>query len=197
MGYKHSKQEIIEKGSRIIQSRGYHNTGISEILKETGIPKGSFYNFFDTKENFCLEVIDYYGENGYKMMQDIFSRANLSPLEKLKAYYYEFMLKANKENTSRMGCLINNLSYELGAINDRLAKELDRQYKKQIKAISKVISDAQECNEVRRDHKAAELALFIHNNTIGGMGRMKITKSIDPLRKAIDMSFEYLTEKKS
>lgn len=195
MGYKHSKEDIIEKGSRIIQSRGYTNTGISDILKEAGIPKGSFYNFFENKESFCSDVIDFYGEIGYQAMLSVFSDSGKTALEKLESYYYDFMLQRNRSSNTKMGCLINNLSYELGHQNKTLAKKLNSHYKKQIKAISRVIKKAQEDNDIRNDYSETELAEFLHSNTIGGMGRMKTTGSIAPLKRSIDLSFAFLKEK--
>ena len=139
MGYKHSKEDIIKKGSWIIQTQGYNNTGISDILKEANIPKGSFYHFFESKENFADEAIDYYGNTGYEGMKSIFTDLSLNPLEQLQKFYYEFMLNTNKQTDCRAGCLINNLSYEMGAINENLAKKLDKHFNRQVKAIAPVM----------------------------------------------------------
>lgn len=196
MGYKHDKKEIIRKASNILQSRGYNNTGISDILNETGIPKGSFYNFFDSKEDFCLEVIDAYGTEGLDKMKEIFINPELSAFQRLKSFYFDYMIGVNLESSCTKACLINNLSYELGANNDRIAKALNRQYTRQIQIISEQISLAQKDRDIRNDYTAVELAEFLHNNTIGGMGRMKTIRDIQPLRKAIELSFAFLTDKK-
>ena len=57
MGYKHNIEDIIDKGSELFRKKGYNNVGINEILKECDIPKGSFYNFFETKEEFAEKVL--------------------------------------------------------------------------------------------------------------------------------------------
>ena len=46
MGYKHDKEDILAVGYDVLRKNGYHNVGINQILKEAGVPKGSFYNFF-------------------------------------------------------------------------------------------------------------------------------------------------------
>ena len=61
MGYKHNIEDIIEKGTELFRKKGYNNVGINEILNTCDIPKGSFYNFFETKEEFATKVIDNYG----------------------------------------------------------------------------------------------------------------------------------------
>ena len=192
MGYKYSKEDIIQKGSWVIQTQGYNNTGISDILKSTGIPKGSFYNFFDNKESFLEEAIDYYAEQGYHQMKKILGNTDLSPLERLKSFYYDFMISSNKQTECRAGCLINNLSYELGAINLEIAKRLDKHFKRQVKLLANCISKGQESGQFRTDYKASELAEFMHTNTIGGMGRMKTLLKINPLKRSIDMSLDFI-----
>ena len=54
MGYKHNIDTIVKKGMRLFEQRGYHAVGINDILKACAIPKGSFYNFFDSKEQLWL-----------------------------------------------------------------------------------------------------------------------------------------------
>ena len=63
MGYKHQAEDIINTGMELIRTKGYHNVGINEILKASNIPKGSFYNFFESKEDFARQVVAYYGKN--------------------------------------------------------------------------------------------------------------------------------------
>ena len=65
----HSKEEIIQIGLELILSNGFNATGVEAILKQAKIPKGSFYNFFSSKEEFCLKIID-------KNCQKIFWKKN-------------------------------------------------------------------------------------------------------------------------
>ena len=195
MGYKHSREEILEKGSSIIQHQGYTNTGISDILKALNIPKGTFYNFFDSKEEFVLEAIDIYADKGLQLMKSLFDDPEKDALGKLRSFYYDFMLRTNKDTQCRAACLINNLSYEMGAVNDIIAERLDQHYSQQVKTLAKVIKQGQKEGTIRDDQTASKLAEFIHTNAMGGMGRMKIRRSLQPLKNSIDMSFNYLLKK--
>ena len=51
---------ILAEGARIIHENGYNNTGIQEILIAAGVPKGSFYFYFKSKEDFGLQLVDFY-----------------------------------------------------------------------------------------------------------------------------------------
>ena len=59
---EHSRQELLDTGSRMLTEFGYHGTGIKQVLDAVGVPKGSFYNFFPSKEAFVAGIIYQYGE---------------------------------------------------------------------------------------------------------------------------------------
>ena len=61
MTTKHTKQRLIEEGTALFLERGYHDTGIQDLLAAAGVPKGSFYHHFRSKETFGLAVIATYG----------------------------------------------------------------------------------------------------------------------------------------
>ena len=44
---------ILSKGAQVMTRRGYHGTGVQEIVQAAGIPKGSFYHYFASKEDFA------------------------------------------------------------------------------------------------------------------------------------------------
>jgi len=52
----------LERGAEIIHLKGFNHTGVQEVLRAAGVPKGSFYNYFKNKEDFGLQVIDYFME---------------------------------------------------------------------------------------------------------------------------------------
>ena len=69
----HNKEDIIQIGLDIVLSRGFNATGVEAILKQANMPKGSFYNFFSSKEEFGLEIIDKYVAEVGELFHTIFS----------------------------------------------------------------------------------------------------------------------------
>ena len=55
-----SRQRLIECAAELFWENGYSTTGISEILKQTGLPKGSFYFYFKSKDDLASAVTEYY-----------------------------------------------------------------------------------------------------------------------------------------
>ncbi len=55
-----TRDKILEHAALIIHKKGFNNTGIQEILESAGVPKGSFYFYFRSKEDLGLALIDHY-----------------------------------------------------------------------------------------------------------------------------------------
>src|SRR5208337_4914285 len=62
MAKEATRQAIIQKGAKLIHSRGFVNTGIQEIITAAGVPKGSFYFYFKNKDDFGASVIDHFSD---------------------------------------------------------------------------------------------------------------------------------------
>ena len=82
-----TKQKIIEVGAQIIHQKGFHHTGIQEVIKAAGIPKGSFYFYFASKEDFGIEVIDYFRNKHREIVTPIVSDTSLSPVKRLERLF--------------------------------------------------------------------------------------------------------------
>ena len=191
MGYKHDIDEIIGIGSELFRKRGYHNVGINEILKAGGIPKGSFYNFFESKEDFARQVLDFYGNYSLNRIQEYLRNTELSPLERLKAFY-RWTVEANEEDGLDAGCLVNVLSMEMGGLNRDLGSKADEQFRMWVDEIARCVQEGQEAGEITTKYSAQEIAEYLHAGTYGGFSRMKASKSLDYLEKWYEMTFEFL-----
>jgi TetR/AcrR family transcriptional regulator, transcriptional repressor for nem operon len=54
-----TRDDIIRVGLEILGEKGFNSCGIDAVLKTAKIPKGSFYYYFPSKEEFGLAVLDY------------------------------------------------------------------------------------------------------------------------------------------
>ncbi len=191
MGYKYDKVDIVAKGAELIRKRGYHNLGVNAILKECGIPKGSFYNFFESKEDFAEGILEYYGKMGLDGIQKVLRDENLSPLNRLKKFY-GYIIDANEEDGLDAGCLVHNMSVELGGINDRLRQAADKSFRLWLDEISLCIEKGQEQGEIRKDFTPTQLAEYLHAGTYGCFSRMKATRSREFLDEWFKMTFAFI-----
>ena len=187
-----SKKEIIRKGVDLFREQGYHNTGISDILETCDISKGSFYNYFRSKEGYGIKVINYYGDTLLEYMIGKLRSGDGSPVEKLKELYNSFIEIVEREEI-KSGCLVNNISSEMGGLNDKLAEVADQNFRKWIDVIARIIAKGQAINEIRNDLDALEIAEYLHGTFYGFLSRMKVTKSTDNLKDWHRITFEFLS----
>lgn len=191
MGYKHKIEEILDIGYDVLRKNGYHNVGVNQILKEAGIPKGSFYNFFESKEDFANKVIERYGQTNSNWMQEFFSESKLSPIESLKSFY-KLMIDTNEKDGFLSGCIINNMSIEVGRINDTMSSKANEQFMGWLGILATVISNGQQLKEITDKFSALEIAEYLHAGFYGTFSRMKVTRNRNYMDIWYSMSFEFI-----
>ena len=188
----HNKQDTIRKGSELFRKQGYHNTGISDILRACNIPKGSFYNYFHSKEDFCVKVLDYYGDSQLEFTESKLKGRDLSPVERLMDYY-NALIAINKLEDHKNGCLVNNISNEMGGLNEQLAAAANRNFMKWIDLIARAVAKGQAVSEIRNDMGALEIAEYLHGSFYGVLSRVKVTGNTENLNDWFNMTFRFIT----
>jgi TetR/AcrR family transcriptional repressor of nem operon len=186
-----TKKEIIRKGVDLFREQGYNNTGINDILKTCDISKGSFYNYFRTKEGYGIKVIDYYGDTLLEYMIGKLRSGDGSPVEKLEALYNSFIEIVEREEI-KSGCLVSNISNEMGGVNDRLAEVADQNFRKWIDEIARIVAKGQALKEIRNDMEALKIAEYIHASFFGSLSRMKVTRNTDSLKDWLNMTLKFI-----
>ena len=191
MNLKHRKEDIVVKGEEIFRENGYHSTGVSEILNRCKISKGTFYNYFKSKEDFAVKVIDYYGDVMFKFIEKSLTQPNFSPLEKLKLLY-TILIDLNFKEDCRKGCLIYNLSYELAGQNLYIAEVLDQHLESWLQIIATCVEEGQAKNEITKVIPAYQIASTLHTTYNGASGRIKAQRSIHPMKEVMDTVFKMI-----
>jgi len=176
-----TREEIIRKGAELIHAQGYHATGIQQILQASGIPKGSFYFYFRSKEDFGREIINHFTS----IINDIFMRylndSKTPPMRRLEKLF-EYYESAFQKNGCSLGCPIGNLSLELADGNDRLRKHLKTVIEKLISHIELCLEEAKSDRSISADLNSADAARFIFHGFEGAILHMKVVKGMEPFQ---------------
>jgi TetR/AcrR family transcriptional repressor of nem operon len=180
MAKEATRNKILEVGSRIIHQKGFNNTGIQEILNEAGVPKGSFYFYFKSKEDFGLALIDEFESLVGGHLASFLAIDSLSPLERLKSFFSFFRNFFQEENCTK-GCPIGNLSQELSDVNENIRKRLEESLGGMGSLIETCLYEAREKGEFQNDIPVPEIAAYIINSWEGALLRMKVSRSISPI----------------
>ncbi|AUP79236.1 TetR/AcrR family transcriptional regulator [Flavivirga eckloniae] len=174
MNYKHNKEKVIKKGMELFWAKGFHNLGINEICKETGMTKGAFYNSFESKESFLLTTINAYGELIVSHLQNELKSSKLKAFDKL-IELYKNMLTSQIENNYK-GCLVNNIMSEMGSSNNAIAELSAQQFNSFLQVIEPTVKDAQQNGDLSNAISSSILTEIIHTTFFGFLTRSKGTK---------------------
>jgi TetR/AcrR family transcriptional repressor of nem operon len=181
MARTNTREEIIRKGAELIHAQGFNATGLQQILQTAGIPKGSFYFYFKSKEDFGLEIIDYFNT----IISGIFTRylgdKKIPPLKRLEKLF-DFYEAAFQKSGCSLGCPIGNLSLELADTSERLRVHLVSVIEALIAQIELCLKEAKRDKSIPASMNTTDTARFIFHGFEGAVLHMKVVKSIEPFR---------------
>lgn len=177
-----NRENLLTEGVNLLMAQGYHGTGLKEILDAVKIPKGSFYNYFGSKENFGAEVIQHYITPFIQQLSGHLENPDIDALTALQRYFNEIILELEKADF-KGGCLLGNLMGELGDTSEICRASLQTAVKRYRDLLRAGIEQAQREGTVRTDKSATEMADLLVNAFQGALLRMKIEKSSAPLKQ--------------
>lgn len=189
---KHSREGIISQGREIFRKYGYHATGVSTILEECGISKGTFYNYFESKEAFALESLRNYSSQIQKLITTYMGFTTMSPSKRIKRYF-EQLIKINEQEGSDKGCLLMNFMVEMGGSETSFAKHTSEEFSKWIDLLAPTIEEAQNNKEITNSYPAKQIATFLYLQFYGLFANMKANQSTNRMKSLLNMTFDFVT----
>jgi TetR/AcrR family transcriptional repressor of nem operon len=145
-----ARQRILTAGAELFGARAYSSIGVAEICTQAGVPKGSFYYFFESKQALALEVVNEH----WVWQKGEWTRILTAPtglVERLRQLFVATaaMQTAALEGTGSVaGCLFGNLALEVSAHDDPLRKRVQEIFDEQIDIVERAIQDAVDADEL-------------------------------------------------
>ncbi len=172
---------LLDKGIELLWAKGYNATSVNDIVKLAEIPKGSFYFYFDSKEDFAVQAIEKYFNKQFVPALEVLQNEEMSPKERLLEFY-EFRAKTLQEELKcKMGCLGCNLANEVAEHSEAIRSVIAAKGALIKNHIAGVIQEAQELGEVSSTMEARDLAEFIEDAGKGAMTTMKEMNDAYPI----------------
>lgn len=176
-----TRLRIIEAGADLIHRQGFTATGLKEILDAAGVPKGSFYHYFKSKEAFGLAVVEHFATRFGNRFQEFATDTSLSPLTRFNRFLASVEARF-EEQGCRCGCPIGNLAQEMAGLSVPFQLQLRQVMDRMANGFAELIRQGQEQGEVRTDLNPLETAYFMISGWHGALIRMKVTRSLEPIR---------------
>jgi AcrR family transcriptional regulator len=103
------RQALLAAGAELFSSRGYRDVSIEEIARGAGVGTGSFYTYFNGKEEFFEEILDELERQGRQEVDRLVASFE-SPLNRLRALY-RFATLGIRRNPLLLGVLTGARKY--------------------------------------------------------------------------------------
>src|ERR1700761_5312508 len=81
------RERLLEAGVQTFSKSGFNGCSVQDITEAAGVPKGSFYNHFESKEALGAAALEHYWTDGACDRLQILTRTDLPPLERLRTYF--------------------------------------------------------------------------------------------------------------
>jgi len=193
MAKESTKSTLLEVGKQVFLERGYNNSGIEAVLQAAGIPKGSFYYYFNSKEDFGLQVLDRFADCYRAELDRFLDDRTLRPLNRLRRYV-ESRCENLESQHCRNGCLVGNLSQEMADQSETFRARLTEVFKGWSDRFAECLAEAQQAGEIPAHLDVHELAEFWLNSWQGAVLRAKTARSTAPIRTFLNMMFGFVLQ---
>ena len=117
--YDDTRQHLLDTGHRMMAGKGFTSVGLSELLQVAGVPKGSFYHYFKSKEQYGQALLEDYFAGYLADMDRRLALPGLTPRERLMDYWLGWQQRC-VEPFSGNECLVVKLSAEVSDLSESM-----------------------------------------------------------------------------
>lgn len=183
-----TRERLLEHGAELFNSQGYNTTGINAIVQAAGVPKGSFYHYFASKQDFGLAVIDRFDAHYRNKLGAALDAPHTPPLDRLRRYL-ESGMREMIDADFCSGCLIGNLGQELAGRAPAFRRRLEQVFSGWAARFTACLDEARQRGDITSAATNRELAEFLLSGWEGALMRAKVTHSTAPLQAFITVYF--------
>lgn len=175
-----TRERILAAGTALFGQKGFNGCGLTEVLHVAGVPKGSFYHYFSSKEEFGVAVIERARDEHLAEMRPLLSDRRMTPRERLRAIFDQARAECAQTGPT-VECLIPKLALETASLSEPVHAAVKCAYQQWSALLAQVIREGQAGGEIDRKHDADRLANVLVMLWEGAAIRMQIERNIAPL----------------
>jgi TetR/AcrR family transcriptional repressor of nem operon len=190
-----TRDRLIAEGLKSLVLHGFEGIGLNEILHAARVPKGSFYYFFKSKEEFARAVLDAYERRADEQQGAIFNDTSRSPMQRLLDYFDEIG-RGHLAEAPLGGCLFGVLSQTAAARSPEFKARLAQVFSTWEAELAQLLDEAKSVGEVEPDLDTKEAAAFLIDCFEGMLVRLKVDSNRNALRRFQRMALEPLRTRK-
>ena len=187
-----SRDALVEHGTQLMLRSGFAGIGLAELLQAAGVPKGSFYNHFDSKEAFGVELVRQYYAKQDRLLASLLTQTDRSPLERVRSYFEVLLQRAIDASPQARGCLLGMLALEMAGSSEPLRESVSDAFRRWQARLAELLRQAQHAGELAPEQDPQPLATMLIESWEGALMRARATRDLESLRTSLDLAFSRL-----
>ncbi|WP_164839095.1 TetR/AcrR family transcriptional regulator [Shewanella livingstonensis] len=180
-----TRAELIRSGLEQLTEQGFASSGIEPILKKVGVPKGSFYHYFVSKEAFGQAVLQNYADYFLHKLEIHLLDESFLPLTRIRNFVKNAKAGMIRYEFKR-GCLVGNLGQEVGVLPESFRPQIIEIFVSWQDCLARCLKDAQLHGELAANANCHLLAENFWVGWEGAVSRAKLVQQATPLDNYCD-----------
>ena len=188
-----TKEQIVDAASRLVHVRGFNNTSVDEILRESGVGKGNFYYYFRSKDELGFAIL----ERGLERISTELIEKHFNPEKDPWQQILDFLdslVERARQRACTGGCLLGNLAVEMSDIHEEFRRRLNRAFERLRSRLEVTLTQAKAQGTLRSEADIPRLAHFIVAGFEGAFMMGKLHKDADVMAGVVEELKEHLAQ---
>jgi len=187
-----TKRRLLEAALEMLLRHGYAGLGVQDLLDRTGIPKGSFYHHFESKQDMALQAVDQYTAIGHALLDRCLAPDGRPALDRVRTFFEQ--LGEFYGTQGYLGCLLGALGQELAGTDEIFRARIEQCMASLAERIAECLEEARRGGELPADTDPRQLADVLLNAWEGAALRSRLIRSSEPLTWVLDFCLGALVE---
>ena len=180
------RQHIIDVARSLMTHKGYTAVGLTELLGAAGVPKGSFYHYFRSKDEFGQALLEEYFQE-YLSRVDVQMAKEGSGAERLLSYLRYWAETQAFDHTDQK-CLVVKLGAEVCDLSENMRAVLEKGTALIIERITRCVEQGKSDGSITAPTHASTLAEALYQMWLGASLLVKFNRTHEPFDVAYEMS---------
>ena len=186
-----TRQQILDTARAIIVSKGFAAVGLSEILAAAGVPKGSFYHWFRSKEQFGEALLERHFEGYLQETDDLLAAPGDTAAVRLLAFFGRWHALQSGDDLAER-CLVVKLSAEVYDLSEPMRAALEYGTAQVLARLEGCLRQGISDGELTRCPDPAEVAEQLYQQWLGATLMARVQRSARPLDRVLAQTRQWL-----
>lgn len=188
-----TRQHILNTSFKLVLHKGFVGVGLQEILTTCGVPKGSFYYYFSSKEAFGCALLQQYLADYKVKIDQLILQEERSAYARLVALWQAWIDDpCHNDGGWAENCLIVKLAAEVSDLSEDMRQILNFGVTKLTERIANLLSDGQQDGSIPQHIEPEKMAQTMYQLWLGAALLAKLAQNKQPLYLALETTQQLL-----